>query len=170
MRPPVDLATLPRRASVRVVLSAPGHDLVLLPTCDPVRPSRSPWWELPGGGIEPAETAEAAAVRELDEELGVAIGVEQVVVGHWTRTVVYPRADGWWWQDETVVRVALDQVPAWSLTGRTPEEQAAHGPPRWWSVDQVRHSVERFFPDSLPTLLPRFLRGERIAEPPVVFW
>jgi len=152
------------------VLSTPGHDLVLLPTCDPVRPSRLPWWELPGGGVEAAESPEEAAVRELGEELGVDIGVEQVAVGRWTRTVVYPRVDGWWWQDETVVQVGLGQVPAWSLTGRTAEEQAAHGQPRWWSVEEVVASAERFFPDSLPTVLPRFLRGERIAEGPVVFW
>ena len=30
-------------------------------------------WELPGGKLEPDETAEAAAVREVKEELGVAV-------------------------------------------------------------------------------------------------
>lgn len=170
MSEPGDLTTLPRRRAVRVVLLHRALGLVLLPTRDATRPHRLPWWELPGGGLEPGERLVDAACRELGEELGLTVRPDQVAEGQWTRAVIYPRDDGWWWQDEHVVTVTLNEAPVWSSLARTPEEQQAHGEPRWWTVADVLASEERFFPQSLPQLLPAFLRGERLTEDPVVFW
>lgn len=35
-------------------------------------------WEFPGGKVEPGETPEAAAVREIEEELGAVIALEHL--------------------------------------------------------------------------------------------
>ena len=57
----------PNAASVALI----DRDQVLL-----IRRARKPWlgrWSLPGGRLEPGETAEQAATRELFEEVGLSV-------------------------------------------------------------------------------------------------
>lgn len=69
-----DTARLPIAAALAVVLR--GERLLL------VRRSHKPdagRWGFPGGKIEPGETVIAAALRELDEETGVAADAVEVL-------------------------------------------------------------------------------------------
>jgi hypothetical protein len=63
-----------------------------------------------------------------------------------------------------LARVAADQ-PAIVDGGRTPEEIEDYVTARWWPVPEITRSRVRFYPASLPELLPRFLAGEDIDEP-----
>lgn len=59
------MTELPNAASVALV----DGDRILL-----IQRGREPWkgmWSLPGGRLEPGEDAEACAIRELGEEIGV---------------------------------------------------------------------------------------------------
>ncbi|MEP7241775.1 MAG: NUDIX domain-containing protein [Devosia sp.] len=59
---------LRKRLTVGVRAVVLDGDRVLL-----IKPTYLPGWQFPGGGVEPGETAEAAAVRETLEEAGVAV-------------------------------------------------------------------------------------------------
>jgi 8-oxo-dGTP pyrophosphatase MutT (NUDIX family) len=51
-----------------------------------VRPSYKPGWDIPGGVIEPGESPLAAAARETQEELGLALPVGDLLVVEWLFT------------------------------------------------------------------------------------
>lgn len=42
-----------------------------------------PFYELPGGGVEPGETVEEAVVRELEEEAGIHVRIERELARVW---------------------------------------------------------------------------------------
>jgi 8-oxo-dGTP diphosphatase len=62
-----------RRQAARVVLLNRDRHVLLLSAADPADRAKPPWWEIPGGGIDPHETSEDAARRELFEETGVRV-------------------------------------------------------------------------------------------------
>jgi 8-oxo-dGTP diphosphatase len=82
--PPDDYtATLPRKRMGSAVLLRDRDGRILL-----VEPTYKDYWELPGGVVEADESPHDAAVRELAEELGLAVAPGRLLVVDW----VPPRA------------------------------------------------------------------------------
>jgi 8-oxo-dGTP pyrophosphatase MutT (NUDIX family) len=154
------------RTSVRVVVRDRSGDVLLFETIDARTPETGTWWELPGGGMEPGESVAQTAVRELHEETGFAASVDEVGFPTWTRTATYLRRGRRILQHELVVALAVPELrPAPARDGRTAEELEDYVGHRWWPVDDVCASADRFFPGRLPSLLASFLAGEPIDEP-----
>src|SRR3954463_5106127 len=76
-------------------------------------------WELPGGKVEPGEDPSTAAVREIEEELGCVVEVEDVLDG------VSPISDQLRLRVVTARLVAGDPVPH------------EHDAVRWLGADEL---------------------------------
>ncbi|HKD88870.1 MAG TPA: NUDIX domain-containing protein [Streptosporangiaceae bacterium] len=153
------------RSCVRIVLQDAGGRILLFRAQLESR-SGQHWWELPGGGIEPGETYQQTAVRELAEETGLLVSPSQVGPPRWRRTATWTARGVRRLQHEVVVPVRLDaDRPPITDGGRTPEELEEYVGTHWWDVDDLLASSERFYPGRLQALLPAFLAGAELTEP-----
>lgn len=101
-----------------------------------------------GGKVEPGETPVAAAVRELEEETGITVALEDLLaVGQ--LCFLFPSRPAW----SQLVHVFLSE--RWVGVPQEGREMR----PAWHAVDQLPY--EQMWQDSV-YWLPRFLGGERI--------
>jgi 8-oxo-dGTP pyrophosphatase MutT (NUDIX family) len=160
-----DLSYDLERSCVRVVLRDRAGRILLFRAALASRAAEH-WWELPGGGIEPGESYQQAAVREIREETGLEISAAQVGPPRWRRSATWTARGARRLQHEVVVLVQLDaDAPPVTDGGRTAEELEEYVGSRWWPVADILASAERFYPGRLPELLPAFLVGAELSEP-----
>ena len=118
-------------------------------------------WITPGGGLNPDESPEAGARRELREETGIEAPLGPCV---WSRRHTFRFGSGWLEQRERFYLVRVADIDV-STDGLEPHERIAMVEHRLWSVDDIAASNEWFAPRRLAELLPPIVRGDIPAEP-----
>ena len=121
------------------------------------------YWFPPGGALEPAETFEQAAYRELAEETGrTSIELGPHI---WNRRSVFE------WRGDVLdfrERWYLARVPEvfdLDVAGWTAEEQADITDHRWWSLEELAAATDPMVPRALTDLLSDLLRNGAPVEP-----
>lgn len=145
------------RQAVRVLLFDEADRVLLVRFWDDDRS----WWCTPGGGVEPGESEDDAARRELAEELGsVSVELGPCI---WTRRHVGIFRGRPFDQSE---RIYLGHVAAFEPR---PSAHALreHGPEdiRWWTIDELVTADDAFAPRRLPQLVQRIIGAGPPAMP-----
>jgi 8-oxo-dGTP pyrophosphatase MutT (NUDIX family) len=142
------------RTAARVLVVDESGAVLLLQGCDPAHRDRGSWWFTPGGGLDPGETPEDGARRELREETGFEAGGLGAVV--YRRTVEFDFEDVAYRQRESFycIRVPRFTVDA---SGRSDLEGRAVLGHRWWTIDELQRTGETIHPPQLAEMLAGLL-------------
>jgi 8-oxo-dGTP pyrophosphatase MutT (NUDIX family) len=139
------------RPSARVVPVNAAGQVLLLYGQDPARP-REPYWFTIGGGLEPGESHEEAAVRELREETGIEVAISQLTPFH-HGTHAYSFDGVRYLSASTFFVVRLCEV-AVSFDGLQGDEAGNVFDSRWWLPGELTSGVPLSSP-GLPAILER---------------
>jgi len=150
------------RRAARVIVLDPGERILLLAARDPAD-GRVVWF-LPGGGIEPGESIEEAARRELQEEVGLD-GPLLLLGPVWTRHHDFSWNGKAVSQDEWFFVHRMEtQLDAATVRPAGAEEAFFEGAV-WATVAELADWGEMMAPSRMAELLPPLLAGQLPEEP-----
>lgn len=146
---PEGTAETPLRRAARVVLLDPQNRVLLMRYDD--GPPNGSHWATPGGGLEPGESHEQAALRELAEETG------------WNDIVllseIHRRSHTMEWSGQIVYQAerlffARTEQPARQITGvDAMHESDGIAAWRWWTLAELTSTEQTIWPAELAELI-----------------
>lgn len=139
--------TLALRPAARILLTDTAGRVLLFRFVPGDRP---PFWVTPGGALEPGESYEAAARRELLEETGLDLDPGPQVA---RREVEFVTIEGVPVSaDERYFRVSVQACDV-DTSRHTPLERRVMQAWRWFDRDAIKAHDEPIFPEDLLDLL-----------------
>ncbi|MFI7635675.1 NUDIX hydrolase [Nonomuraea sp. NPDC049400] len=157
------------RVASRVIL-ADAEDRVLLYRASRASKNGAHAWFTPGGGLNPGETPDMAAARELREEIGYRVDPAALGPAVALNAGVWLRDDGALMRSEH--HFFFHRVPGLEIdtSGMEEYERAQLDCFRWWTLDELRGSTEQILPVHLPDLLERLFAEDVPDEPVQMAW
>ncbi len=151
-----------KRPAARVVILDRSQRVFLISGRDPADPSKRPWLEIPGGGIDPGEDSAVAVARELYEETGI----EDAEIGPviWTQHVEFDFG-GIHFDSNERIHVAWCDGGEWKPKHLEYLEAAAFTGAQWYSLEDLLADDTPVLPERLREFLPDIVAGRLPSTP-----
>lgn len=146
-----------RRAARVLILDERGR-VLLVRGHDADEPERH-WWFTVGGGMDPGETPEQTACREVFEETGLQINIGDLEGPVLQRSAIFDFAREHCRQDELFFCIRIPSGRELSSTGWTELEKSFIDEMTWLSVEELQATPDEVFPSILPELVAELQDG-----------
>ncbi len=152
------------RKAARLLVISPSHEVLLFRFVhkDGALAGRN-YWATPGGGLEHAETFQAAAIRELREETGILVETVIGPVAERQFSMLLPSGETVLALEQYFVVHAPNQVL--SSAGWTVHEAQVMADHHWWSAQELRSTEETVWPEALVEMLVDAGIFKSVAQP-----